>query len=154
MADLTSTISIQGIINGQRVDWSSSATVADIVDAGTRFDGPTSIWGQVAFDGGNLASGFSPVFDQLSPTYIMAKNDASSMPTGCSMVLTGGGTLRVGLMVAAGGFVTLMDTNGVGITKYSATNTDTDTLGVINITNDFAAPGMVGTLAVLTGLKA
>jgi len=153
MADLTSTIGITGFVGNQSISWTSTAVVADIVDAGIRNDGNSGILGQVGFDEGSFGSLSAPLFEQLSPNYIMFKNDAATMPTNMKMWLTGG-VKAVSLVVAPGGFAVIMDPNSIGLCDYSATDTDITLIGALTITNTDVAPGVIGILTALTALKA
>lgn len=153
MADLTSTIFIQGSVGNQSVSWSHTATITDIVDAGTRLEGRSGGSGITAMNDNVTVGVASPIFEQLTPNYLFNKNDASSMYTSAHCILTGD-TKSVMLFIAPGGCAIMMDVDNSGMIDYSGTNTDTTTIGVIAVSNDQAVVGGYGKLATLTALKA
>lgn len=154
MADLTSTIFIQGSVGNQSVSWSHTATITDIVDAGTRFEGrPGGGSGYTSMDDTISGTNSSPIFEQLTPNYLFNKNDASSIYTSVQLELTGGVKVMA-LDIAPGGCAVIMDNDGTGMIDYSATITDVTLIGVILITNNPTMKAGVGILSTLTALKA
>lgn len=153
MADLTSTISIQGAVGNQVVGWTHTATMTDIVDAGVRHEGSPGIWGYTAMDDNAIGTDASPVFEQASPAYLLNKNDASSMFTNVQMGLTGG-SKTVELALAPGSCAIIMDDDGSGLCDYSATDTDVTLIGVVQVVNSITFGEQSGMLQTLTALKA
>ena len=154
MADLTSTISIQGSVGNQSVSWSHTATITDIVDAGTRLAAGSEIIGYTAMDDNAMLDDLtSPIFSQTTPAYLFLNNDASSMPT-LPQVKTSVVGIAASFYMAPGSCVILMDPNGIGMIGNSSTDVDV-TLGTVSsVSNSQVTLGIVGLLQVLTGLKA
>ena len=154
MADLISTISIQGSVGNQSVSWSHTATITDIVDAGTRLEADSEIIGYTAMDDNAMLDDLaSPIFSQITPAYLFLKNDASSMPT-LPQVKTSVVGIAASFYMVPGSCVILMDPNGIGMIGNSSTAVDV-TLGTVSsASNRQVTLGIVGLLQVLTGLKA
>lgn len=120
MADLTSTVTINGVINGRRVSVASTCVYEDIVDVGTTQD--------AAYNASYTTMGFnsstSLVFNQDCPDYLLAINRSTSEAAMLGIEISGGAATYL-LHLPPGGFAVLNQAvNGEGMVMVdnSATN--------------------------------
>lgn len=122
MADLTSTVTITGVINGRRIAVSSTCTYEDIVDVGTTQDAAYSPSYTTMGFGTNTAL----VFSQDCPDYLLAINRSTSEAAMLGLEISGGAATYL-LHLPPGGFAVLnQSANGEGMIMVdnSATNID------------------------------
>ena len=120
MADLTSTITITGIVGGKKIDHSHVWTIEDVYDVGTfDMDAPA-----LSPSIGSGADG-SETFKQDSPTYLFAANK-SVAHSGLLHLTPTGAAKEMYLMLLPGQFVILGEhTNGTGLMNTSGSTTTT-----------------------------
>jgi hypothetical protein len=120
MADLKSTVTITGVVNGKKFNYVHEWAVEDVYDVGRIM--------MDSHDAGYSSSGTSSKaysYEQDCPSYLMAANASTGVP-GAIALTNEGASKEFYLILQAGQFVILGESaNGDGIMTTNATDTTT-----------------------------
>ena len=106
MADLTSTITISGSVNGKRISFTHSYVMEDVYDVGVhdREDAGVTI------NTNNTGGGEAVTFSQDTPNYMLACNRSAIGVSLCNITSSGGSTIFI---LAPNSLVCLTGTAGL-----------------------------------------
>ncbi len=143
MADLTSTLTISGSVNGKKINVSHTYTMEDVYDAGTHDRSVLSV--SPSIYSGDNPGGNEITFNQDTPNYFMIVNKDTH---GVAKAVIG--TLE--LYLTPGMFFVLTGTAGL----YLTTSTDTDfaLVDVSGVTVEPVTPFPSGSIQLLAAFNA
>lgn len=121
MADLVSTLTISGSVNGKKINVSHTYTMEDVYDAGTH-DREALAVGNIYT--GNTGGGNEICFNQDTPNYFMCVNKDTH---GAAFVTIG----TVNLYLTPGMFFTTTGTAGLVLSTASATSISLSDVGTV-----------------------
>ena len=144
MADLTSTLSISGTVNGRRISIDHVYTMENAYDAGVHYR--EGVQGTLMT--GDAPNGSAVTFVQDTPNYMLVANHSQYGVGECLMSLSGS---QVSFMLPPGGLACLTGRLGLALATTSATSTSVEDVSSI-VMND-VQPYPPGRLSLMVGFN-